>query len=55
MIYVQQSWTIMPGKEEEYDRLARKESVEVFSRHTDVKVVGAWQSFFNDNIIFFFF
>lgn len=51
MIYVQQSWTIMPGKEEEYDRLARKESVEVFSRHTDVKVVGAWQSFFNDNII----
>jgi hypothetical protein len=51
MIYIQQSWTIIPGKEEEYDNLARKESVELFSRHTDVKIVGAWKSFFNDNII----
>lgn len=51
MIYVQQSWNIIPGRDEEYDRLVRKESVELFSRHTDVKVVGAWQSFFDDNII----
>ncbi len=51
MIYILQSWTIIPGREEEYDHLVRKESVEPFSRHTDVKVVGAWQSFFDSNII----
>lgn len=51
MIYVQQSWTIIPGKEEKYDRLVKDESVKLFARFTDVTVVGSWKSFFNEFII----